>query len=75
MSGARTLVRCESHRARQKLQRLLGDELGDCYFTFSRNGGRGGLYRIPAARVEEALEITGVKRMRDGDDIMRCWST
>jgi hypothetical protein len=68
------LVRCGSHRAREKLKRLFDDERDmEALYSLRRNVGTGGAYRIPAEYAAAAKAIVGVTGMRDGDDLMRCW--
>jgi hypothetical protein len=70
------LVKCGSYRAREKLLRLFEDERDvEALYSMRRDVGYGGAYRIPAARAAEAKAITGVSDLRDGDDLMRCWSS
>ena len=69
------LVKCGSHRARQKLTALVGEENMIALFSLYRNVGTGGAFRIPANFEPEAKAITGVSGMRDGDDLHKCWNT
>ncbi len=64
-------VRCTSHRAREKLLRLIGDDNAICYFRWADRNSRG-IYRIPLAMLKAAREIKGVTRLRETSDIMRC---
>ena len=73
MKGATVLVKCGSHRARQKLLALVGGQ-GEALFSLLRETGKGGAYRIPARLEAEAKAITGVSGLRDGDDLHRCWT-
>lgn len=70
-----TLVKCGSHRARNKMLSLVGTENAEALFSMRRETGTGGVYRIPADRADEAKTITGVTGFRDGDDLMKCWPT
>jgi hypothetical protein len=67
-----TLVKCSSHRARQKMLALVGSDNAQALFSMRRETGKG-VYRIPAARAREAKAIVGVSGYRDGDDLMKCW--
>lgn len=67
------LVKCHSHRARHKLFALLGDANREALYSFHRDVGTGGAYRIPAEFEERAKAITGVTGMREGDDLHKCW--
>lgn len=68
------LVKCGSHRAREKLLRLFEDQRdAEALYSMRRDVGTGGVYRIPAARAAEAKAIVGVSGFRDGGDLMRCW--
>lgn len=51
------LIRCGSHRARQKLQSLFPYKLKG-WFSWD-TACTGGFVRIPASQVEAALAITG----------------
>ena len=67
------LVKCASHRARNKLFALVGRENATGYYSLHRETGKGA-YRIPVEHEAAAKSITGVAGMRDGDDLMRTWS-
>lgn len=54
------LIRCGSHRARQKLQALFPLKLKG-YFSWD-TACTGGFVMIPASQVEAALAITGCSR-------------
>jgi hypothetical protein len=66
------LVKCGSHRAREKMLRLVGRENAQALYSLSRETGKG-VYRIPAALAPEAKQITGVSGYRDGPDLHPCW--
>ena len=66
------IVRCASHRARGKLLTLVGEDVAQALFSMRRDTSKGA-YRIPARLLDDACAITGVTRMRDGDDLMECW--
>lgn len=55
-----TLMRCASHRARQKLFQLL-PERPTCWHSWDV-ACIGGYYWVPAGLVPQALAITGVSR-------------
>jgi hypothetical protein len=67
------LVKCGSHRAREKMLKLVPEGRALAYFSMRRDIGTGGVYRIPAAYLVQARAITGVSGFREGDDLMRCW--
>jgi len=69
------LVKCGSHRARNKLTALVGRESMIALFSLYRDVGTGGAFRIPARYEREAKAITGVSGMRDGEDLHKCWQT
>lgn len=71
----RVLVKCGSHRARNKLFALLGDAESEALYSLQRETGHGGAYRIPAEFADAAKAITGVSGLRDGDDLHKCWNT
>jgi hypothetical protein len=64
------LVRCQSHRARERLFRLVGEENCEGVFSMFRNTNYGA-YRIPAEQASAAKALSGVSGMREGDDLMR----
>jgi hypothetical protein len=59
-SETTVLIRCGSHRARQKLQSLFPFKLKGWYSWDT--ACTGGFVRIPASQVEAALAITGCSR-------------
>ena len=71
--GGSLFVRCNSHRARERVARLVGPRL--YYFSWSRSVGRG-CAKVTRAELEaiQAARISGVSRMRKTDDLMRCWN-
>lgn len=72
-TGATVLVKAHSHRAREKLYALVGRENTQQFFSLHRSTAKGAI-RIPSEHEEAAMAIVGITRMRDGDDLMRCWS-
>jgi hypothetical protein len=64
-------VKCSSHRARDKLFRLLGDKPKG-YWSFD-HGNHYGIFLIPADKLESAREITGVTKLRNTEGLMKCW--
>lgn len=68
-----TLVRVSSHRARQKLERLLGFA-PQSYFNLSRGND---FYYVPTDRAAEVLAITGIKPAREvkGKRLMKSWGS
>jgi hypothetical protein len=73
MSAPTVLIKCGSHRARNKLLALVGRDNAEALYSMHRETGKGA-YRIPAEHATAAKAITGVSGMRDGDDLMRCWT-
>jgi hypothetical protein len=67
----KTLVRCASHRARQKLFRLLPEEPQGFYSWQTR--ATGGFYEIPSNRVPDALKITGITKASSKFKYSQCW--
>lgn len=67
------LVKCYSHRAREKMLRLVGRENAQTLYSLRRDVGTGGVYRIPAELAPAAKQITGVTGFRDGPDLHPCW--
>jgi hypothetical protein len=68
------IVKCGSHRARHKLFALVGKENAEAFYSFDRNVGTGGVYRIPREHAAKAKTITGISGFRDGDDLAPCWT-
>jgi hypothetical protein len=66
------LVKAGSHRARNKLLALVGEENAEALYSLSRETGKGA-FRIPDRFEVEAKAITGVSGLRDGDDLLKCW--
>jgi len=67
------LVKCGSHRAREKMLRLMPDERDAvAFYSFHRETGKG-VYRIPANLAASAKSIVGVSGFRDGPDLHPCW--
>lgn len=65
-------VRCNSHRCREKLFRVLGRS-AQCYWTM-RRGPDKGIYYITADEYAQARGIKGLTRLRGPyDDIHMCW--
>lgn len=66
------IVRVNSHRAREKLHRLIGVETQG-YHSWHREGS---WYECPAEHLEEALKIKGIKKATFKDDMSRyvSWS-
>lgn len=73
LSSNTALVKCGSHRAREKMLRLVGRDNAQALFSMRRDTGTGGVYRIPAELAPAAKQITGVTGFRDGEDLLKCW--
>lgn len=67
MDSTKTLVRVGSHRARSKLEQLLG-YLPQGYFSFYRPGE---FREVPADKAEAALQIKGISKARWHDDFRK----
>jgi hypothetical protein len=68
-----SLVKAASHRARGKLLALVGEDNAEAVCSLQRELGKGGAFRIPESFEAEALEITGITRLKDGEDLLQCW--
>ncbi len=68
----KTLLRCASHRARQKLFALL-TEKPQGYFSMKTHA-TGGFYEVPSEIVPRALEITGITRASKRYKYFQCWN-
>ncbi len=64
-----TLVKCGSHRAREKLTRLLGYTPQGYYSFYARNH----VYEVHDSRLDEAVTIKGVTKSRRIYGISRTW--
>jgi hypothetical protein len=64
-------VRAASHRARERLIRLLGYK-PKCHFYWNRTA-IGGFFPIPAEMLSQAREIPGITRARRPEDLRECW--
>lgn len=67
--GPWALLRVRSHRASERLRRLVGDDL-EWWFSFQDGGS---FARVPERWVERALYIPGVTRARPKGEVSRCW--
>lgn len=65
-----TLVRCASHRARDKLFRITGRIHG--WFSWD-TACTGGFYPVPDTHLPEALRITGCSRASSRFTYQPCW--
>lgn len=78
-TGRKVFVRCNSHRSREKLTRLLGYYPPEYYCLLPSNKP-GCLFNaphfwlIPADKLEKAKEITGITKARINPDwkLMEC---
>lgn len=70
LANGNVLVKCNSHRSREKLKYLLGFSPKGYYSSYSRHH----VYEIPADKLESALEITGVTKSRKIYQIHPTWS-
>ena len=67
-------IRCNSHRARRRVNALVGE--APCYYAFARETGHGGCVKMTEeqARIVLTAKIQGVMRMRQTDDLRKCWT-
>lgn len=63
-------VRVRSHRASDRLKRLLGVETLEWFFNMYDGGG---FARIPAERLSDARTIPGITLARPKRELHRCW--
>jgi hypothetical protein len=68
--SADVLVRTHSHRARRRLQILLGS-LPPSYNSWLRGGG---YFWLPEAALAAALQIKGVRKAQDPGDLFQAWT-
>lgn len=71
MSEDAVFVRVRSHRASDKLKRLLNVEKLDWYFNFWDGNN---FVRIPADRLNDARQIKGITLARPTHHLHQCWS-
>lgn len=64
-----TVVRCNSHRARRKMYQAIGEQ--QSYFSWDREGE---FYLLDSSRAKLALEIIGISKARDGNDLHKTMS-
>lgn len=67
------LIKCGSHRAREKIFRLIGEKKQLC--SFARNVGHG-IFEITEqeyVRIKQ-IGIKGVSTTKTGDDLFPCWN-
>jgi hypothetical protein len=62
-----TVVRVTSHRAREKLDRLIGRT--QAYYQWDKNGE---WRAVPPESLDECLAITGIKRAKWSSDMRQC---
>lgn len=67
-------VRCSSHRARERLIRLIGKGPQQSYFRWEDTASRG-IYLIPTSLLAEARQISGITKLRKTDGVRRCWGS
>lgn len=66
-------VKCQSHRSRENLYRLLNAEPRG-YYSVNRQTGTGGVYKIEEKYLNGALEIKGITKFKDKGDLAPCWN-
>jgi hypothetical protein len=67
---ATVLIKATSHRARRSMVSALGFK-PQCFFSWERNC-TGGFYRLSPDQAAKVLDIKGISKAREGDDIHRC---
>lgn len=65
------LMRCDSHRARERAFRLIPPRIG--LWSVRRSTARG-VYEVSAAEFELVRAIPGIGRFRAGPDLLRTWA-
>lgn len=68
---ASMIVRVKSHRANEKLKRLLSDSLPLQWYWSFEDGNN--FVEVPDERLPEVLEITGITRARPKGQLRKCW--
>lgn len=62
------MVRCYSHRSREKMERVLGYKPRE-FYSFFKKGHR---WEVPIDKLPTVLGIKGIKKSRWSDDLMEC---
>lgn len=65
------MLKCGSHRARDKVFGLLSPRVAR--YSFTRSTGKG-VYPCTLEEFERVKHIKGVTKFRDGPDLLGCWS-
>jgi hypothetical protein len=65
-----TLVRFNSHRARDKAEAI--HSLGPCFYSWDTRS-TGGFYRFPDSVISRILEIKGASKASQRFDYLECW--
>lgn len=68
----KALIKCSSHRARDKMKRAL-NRLPQSYWSLQRESAKG-LYEVPVEELEKLKGIVGITRSYWSDDLMQTWS-
>ncbi len=63
------VIKTTSHRAREKMTRILGKR--QAYYSWNREGE---FYRVTPKEFEALKGIKGLHKSRDGNDLCPCWS-
>jgi len=68
-----SFMKCNSHRARDRLCGVLGKD-AQCYYSFKDKNFHG-VYWVPENLIARAQKLKGVTRARqqDSDYWLRCW--
>jgi hypothetical protein len=69
------VIRCNSHRARDKAMNIIGEKLGVYSLSFEKGGNHRGMYLVTPAEFEQIKDITGISKARmAAKDLGVCWS-
>lgn len=72
-SASKILIKCGSHRTREKVFQLVGHKHQLC--SFSRNVAHG-IFEVTIAEYEKikSAKIKGISKTKNGDDLFPCWN-
>lgn len=68
----KSYVICTSHRSREKVYRLVGEQNTTEFYQFGKEYN---LTEIPSQHFDEALQIKGVRKGKFDAKWLKCWKT
>ena len=73
MTALAIFVLCNSHRARDKLFRLIGRRDGYYVADLSSRLHHRGIYAVTQSELDQARSIKGIRKLRDSSKLAKCW--